>query len=61
MDSRLDEIQVEESFILGADALLLIARLLSGRQLRRLLDLCRNHGIYLSPGLKPYNKKLDFL
>jgi indole-3-glycerol phosphate synthase len=44
-DFILDEIQVEESFVLGADALLLIARLLSGRQLRRLLDLCRNRGL----------------
>lgn len=44
-DFILDEIQVEESFVLGADALLLIARFLSGRQLRRILTLCRNRGL----------------
>jgi indole-3-glycerol phosphate synthase len=44
-DFILDEIQVEESLLLGADALLLIARLLSGGKLRRLLDLCRDRGL----------------
>jgi indole-3-glycerol phosphate synthase len=44
-DFILDEIQIEESFHFGADALLLIARCLSGKKLRRMLDLCRERGM----------------
>jgi len=44
-DFILDEIQVEESFQYGADALLLIARCLSRKKLRRILDLCRDRGM----------------
>jgi indole-3-glycerol phosphate synthase len=44
-DFILDEIQVEESFQHGADALLLIARCLSGKQIRRMLALCRKRGM----------------
>lgn len=43
-DFLLDEIQVAESFQHGADALLLIARCLSGKKMRRMLDLCRKRG-----------------
>lgn len=44
-DFIIDEIQVEESFQHGADALLLIARCLSGKKMRRMLDLCRKRGM----------------
>jgi indole-3-glycerol phosphate synthase len=44
-DFILDEIQVEESFQNGADALLLIARYLSGTKMRRMLDLIRKLGM----------------
>jgi indole-3-glycerol phosphate synthase len=44
-DFILDEIQVEESFQHGADALLLIARCLSGKKMRQMLDLCRKRGM----------------
>jgi indole-3-glycerol phosphate synthase len=44
-DFIIDEIQVEESFQHGADALLLIARCLSGKKMRRMLDLCRRRGM----------------
>ncbi len=40
-DFIIDEIQVEESERLGADAVLLIARILSKGQLTAMLDLCR--------------------
>jgi indole-3-glycerol phosphate synthase len=44
-DFIIDEIQVEESLRCGADALLLIARCLSGKKLRCLLGLCRGRGL----------------
>jgi indole-3-glycerol phosphate synthase len=44
-DFILDEIQVEESFQYGADALLLIACCLSRKKMRRMLDLCRHRGM----------------
>jgi indole-3-glycerol phosphate synthase len=44
-DFILDEIQVEESFQQGADALLLIVRFLPGNKMRRMLDLCRKRGM----------------
>lgn len=44
-DFIIDECQVEESLRLGADALLLIVRCLSGKRLRRLIDLCRRRGL----------------
>jgi indole-3-glycerol phosphate synthase len=44
-DFILDEIQLRESARYGADAVLLIARLLSARRLSRLLHTCREMGI----------------
>jgi indole-3-glycerol phosphate synthase len=44
-DFILDEIQVKESFITGADAILLIARILSREQLARLLGASRELGL----------------
>jgi indole-3-glycerol phosphate synthase len=44
-DFILDEIQVRESERLGADAVLLIARILSERKLRALLDHCHGLGL----------------
>jgi indole-3-glycerol phosphate synthase len=44
-DFILDELQVEESFQHGADAVLLIAHCLSWKKLGRLLDLCRQRGL----------------
>jgi len=44
-DFIIDEIQVEESFLCGADAVLLIARILSLQQLRELLAICRELGL----------------
>lgn len=40
-DFIIDEVQVKESFLYGADALLLIARILSANKLRALLKMCR--------------------
>lgn len=40
-DFIVDEYQVYESVVMGADAVLLICRILSPRQLRDLLDVCR--------------------
>lgn len=40
-DFIVDEIQVVESFMYGADAILLIVRLLSQRQLKSLINLCK--------------------
>ena len=40
-DFIIDEIQVRESYYYGADAILLIARILTMEQLKRLIDLCR--------------------
>lgn len=44
-DFILEEIQVEESRLWGADAVLLIARILSAQQLERLLKVCRSQGL----------------
>jgi len=44
-DFIIDEIQVTESFLYGADAILLIARILSRQQLKRLLDTCQEWGL----------------
>jgi indole-3-glycerol phosphate synthase len=44
-DFIIDKVQVEESFVYGADALLLIARILSGQQLKVLLSLCQEYGM----------------
>lgn len=44
-DFILDEIQVRESFLYGADAILLIARILSRQQLKELLDACEELGM----------------
>jgi indole-3-glycerol phosphate synthase len=43
-DFIIDEIQVEEASCCGADAVLLIARILSSRQLKDLLAACRELG-----------------
>lgn len=44
-DFIIDESQIRESRILGADAVLLIARVLSKRRLSRFLDLCARLGL----------------
>jgi len=44
-DFIIDEIQVRESFSYGADAILLIARILSRQQLKELLDACEELGV----------------
>jgi indole-3-glycerol phosphate synthase len=44
-DFIIDTVQVMESFLYGADAVLLIARILSRRQLRELLAACREFGL----------------
>lgn len=44
-DFIIDEIQVIESFLFGADAVLLIARILSRQQLKRFLDTCQDLGL----------------
>jgi indole-3-glycerol phosphate synthase len=44
-DFIIDEIQVKESFLFGADAILLIARILEHRQLKDLLEMCREYGM----------------
>ncbi len=44
-DFIIDEIQVRESFLYGADAILLIARILSRQQLKRFLDNCQDLGL----------------
>jgi len=41
-DFIIDEIQVRESYYFGADAILLIARILPREQLKDLIDLCRD-------------------
>jgi indole-3-glycerol phosphate synthase len=45
-DFILEEIQVEESRLLGADAVLLIARILSEGKLTKLLRACEKHGLW---------------
>jgi indole-3-glycerol phosphate synthase len=44
-DFIIDEIQVRESLLYGADAVLLIARILSREQLKELLVLCKELGL----------------
>ena len=44
-DFIIDEVQVREAFIYGADAILLIARILSQQQLEELIALCRELGM----------------
>jgi indole-3-glycerol phosphate synthase len=44
-DFIIDEIQITESFRSGADALLLIARILSSKQLKRFLSTCQSLGM----------------
>jgi indole-3-glycerol phosphate synthase len=44
-DFILDEIQIEESSLWGADAILLIARILTKEQLTKFLELCRTYGM----------------
>lgn len=44
-DFILDEIQIRESYLWGADAVLLIARILSRLQLEELLNACRRLGL----------------
>ena len=44
-DFIIDEVQVRESFLYGADAILLIARILSWQQLKELLIICRELGL----------------
>jgi len=44
-DFIVDEIQVRESFLWGADAILLIARILSRQQLAKLLGTCKGLGM----------------
>jgi len=44
-DFIIDEIQVREAFFYGADAILLIARILSQQQLEELISICRELGM----------------
>jgi indole-3-glycerol phosphate synthase len=44
-DFIIDEIQVRESFLWGADAILLIARILDPQRLKALLDACQTLGM----------------
>ncbi|MBW2610068.1 MAG: indole-3-glycerol phosphate synthase TrpC [Deltaproteobacteria bacterium] len=44
-DFIMDEVQVREALLYGADAVLLIARILSLQQLGELMDLCRELGL----------------
>jgi len=44
-DFILDAIQIRESYLWGADAVLLIARILSAPRLKELLDICRELGL----------------
>jgi len=44
-DFIIDEIQVRESFLLGADAILLIAHILSRQKLKGLLGMCQRLGM----------------
>jgi indole-3-glycerol phosphate synthase len=44
-DFIIDEIQVREAYLYGADAILLIARILSQQQLTEYIDLCRELGL----------------
>lgn len=53
-DFVIDEIQVIESFLYGADAILLITRILSSKQLKRLLGTC--HELGLTPLTEVHDK-----
>ena len=44
-DFIIDEIQIKESFVFGADAILLIVRILEHRQLKDLLAMSREYGL----------------
>ncbi|UCF93549.1 MAG: indole-3-glycerol phosphate synthase TrpC [Desulfobacterales bacterium] len=44
-DFIIDEVQVREAFCYGADAILLIARILSSAQLAELIAMCREYGM----------------
>ena len=44
-DFIIDEVQVHEAFLYGADALLLIARILSRQQLKKFIFMCRELGM----------------
>jgi indole-3-glycerol phosphate synthase len=44
-DFTIDEIQIREALAWGADAILLIVRILSENQLKELLDACSNNGL----------------
>jgi len=44
-DFIIDEVQVREAFFYGADAILLIARILSQQQLEEFLSMCREMGM----------------
>ena len=44
-DFIIDEVQIREAFFYGADAVLLIARILSQQQLTEYIDLCRELGM----------------
>jgi indole-3-glycerol phosphate synthase len=44
-DFIIDELQVREAFLYGADAILLIARILSRRQLKEFIFMCRELGM----------------
>ena len=44
-DFIIDEVQVREAFFYGADAILLIARILSHQQLKELISTCRELGM----------------
>jgi indole-3-glycerol phosphate synthase len=45
-DFIIDEIQVHEALVWGADAVLLIARILSGPRLKELLHVCHENGLF---------------
>ena len=44
-DFIIDEIQIHEAFLYGADAILLIARILSRQQLKKFIAMCRELGM----------------
>ncbi|MCD6261925.1 MAG: indole-3-glycerol phosphate synthase TrpC [Deltaproteobacteria bacterium] len=45
-DFMIDPVQVKEAFLYGADAILLIARILSEDQLKEMLSVCHEFGMY---------------
>ena len=54
-DFIIDEIQVRESYYFGADAILLIARILTREKLKDLIDLCRD--MNLTPLTEVHDRK----